>query len=127
MTPVQIMALIAALIVPIKLLTLLKSQKTWLDNVTRRFWANSVITSIFAFIVVVITLYYLLQELTIVQIWAALLFSMALIALGLAPFSKYMLQVEEQWFTKTNTLKAGWFAVMVWLVLAIWVLYALFV
>lgn len=126
MTPIEIMALIAAIIVPIKIIMLLRSQKSWFNTVTRRFWGNAVVTTILSLIVVIVTLYYLLQELTIVQIWAVMLFAMALISLGLAPFSKYMLDVEQKWFTETNVLKIGWFAAIVWLVLIIWVLYTLF-
>jgi hypothetical protein len=67
-----------------------------------------------------------LNRLTIIQIWAVTLFTMALIVLGLAPLSKYMLNVEKKWFTETNVLKTGWVAAIVWLVLIVWVLYALF-
>ena len=126
MTPIEIMAFIAAIIVPIKIIMLLRSQKSWFNTVTRRFWGNAVVTTILSLIVVIVTLYYLLQELTIIQIWAVMLFAMALISLGLAPFSKYMLDVEQKWFTETNVLKIGWFAAIVWLVLIIWVLYTLF-
>ncbi|MBE9593267.1 MAG: hypothetical protein IMF19_07280 [Proteobacteria bacterium] len=126
MTPIEIMAFIAAIIVPIKIIMLLRSQKSWFNTVTRRFWGNAVVTTILSLIVVIVTLYYLLQELTIIQIWAVTLFTMALIVLGLAPLSKYMLNVEKKWFTETNVLKTGWVAAIVWLVLIIWVLYALF-
>jgi hypothetical protein len=126
MTPIEIMAFIAAIIVPIKIIMLLRSQKSWFNTVTRRFWGNAVVTTILSLIVVIVTLYYLLQELTIIQIWAVMLFAIALISLGLAPFSKYMLDVEQKWFTETNVLKIGWFAAIVWLVLIIWVLYTLF-
>ena len=127
MTPIEIMALIAAIIVPIKLIMVLRSQKSWFNTVTRRYWGNAIVTTILSLIVVIVTLFYLLQELTIVQIWAVTLFAMALISLGLAPFSKYMLNVEKKWFTETNVLKTGWVAAIVWIVLIIWVLYVLFV
>ena len=126
MTPIEIMAFIAAIIVPVKLIMVWRSQKSWFNTVTRRFWGNATVTTILSLIVVIVTLYYLLQELTIVQIWTVMLFAMALISLGLAPFSKYMLDVEQKWFTETNVLKIGWFAAIVWLVLIIWVLYTLF-
>jgi hypothetical protein len=70
MTPIEIMAFIAAIIVPIKIIMLLRSQKSWFNTVTRRFWGNAVVTTILSLIVVIVTLYYLLQELTIIQIWA---------------------------------------------------------
>ena len=126
MTPIEIMALIAAIIVPIKIIMLLRGQKFWFNTVTRRYWGNAIITTILSLIVVIVTLFYLLQELTIVQIWAVTLFAMALISLALAPFSKYMLSVEKKWFTETNVLKTGLVAGIVWTILVIWVLYALF-
>jgi len=126
MTPIEIMALIAAIIVPIKIITLLRSRQSWFNTVTKRFWGNPVATTILLLIVVIVTLYFLLQELTIVQIWAASLFIMALIALGLAPLSKYMLEIEKKWFTEMNVLKIGWLPAIVWLALIIWVLYTLF-
>ncbi|MDH5535864.1 MAG: hypothetical protein OEZ08_09900 [Betaproteobacteria bacterium] len=75
-----------------------------------------------SFIVAAITLIILLRELTIVQVWAAMLFSMALTSMALAPFSAYMLEAEKKWFSETNTLKKGWFAAVVWMALSIWVL-----
>ena len=126
MTPIEIMALIAAIIVPIKIIMLLRGQKFWFNTVTMRYWGNAIITTILSLIVVIVTLFYLLQELTIVQIWAVTLFAMALISLALAPFSKYMLSVEKKWFTETNVLKTGLVAGIVWTILVIWVLYALF-
>ena len=110
MTPIEIMAFIAAIILPIKLIMILRSQKSWFNTVTKRYWSNAVVTTILSLVVVIVTLFYLLRELTIVQIWAVTLFAMALISLGLAPFSKYMLNVEKKWFTETNTLKTGWIA-----------------
>ena len=126
MTPIEIMAFIAAIIVPIKLIMILRSQKSWFNTVTKRYWNNAVVTTILSLVVVIVTLFYLLQELTIVQIWAVTLFAMALISLGLAPFSKYMLNVEKKWFTEINVLKTGWVAGIVWVALILWVLYAIF-
>jgi len=126
MTPIEIMAFIAAVIVPIKIIMILKGQKFWFETVTKKYWGDAVVTTILSLLVVVVTLYYLLQELTIIQIWAAALFTMALVSLALAPFSKWMLGVEKKWFTETNVLKTGWVAGLVWLALIVWVLTALF-
>ena len=46
MTPIEIMAFIAAIIVPIKIIMLLRSQKSWFNTVTRRFWGNAVYTQV---------------------------------------------------------------------------------
>lgn len=125
MTPVEIMAFISAIVVPIKIVMILKGQKFWFDTITKRYWGNALVTTILSLIVVLASLFFLLQELTIVQVWAATLFAMALISLALAPFSQYMLSVEKRWFTETNVLKTGLIAAVVWIVLVVWVLYAL--
>ena len=127
MNPVEIIALLTALIVPIKLVILMRSQKFWFKNVTSNYWVGSGNTTmILSFLVSVVSLYFLLQELTIVQIWAALFFSMALISMALAPFSKYLLEAENRWFTETNTVKKGWLSTIVWVAISLWVLIAIF-
>ena len=126
MTVIEIIALIGAIIVPVKIIMLLKGQKFWFENVTEKYWGNAVTTTTLSLLVVVVLLFFLLQELTIIQIWAGAIFGMALTSLALAPFSKWMLGVEKKWFTETNVLKTGWIALIVWIVLIVWVLYSLF-
>jgi archaellum biogenesis protein FlaJ (TadC family) len=120
---VEILGFLTAAIVILKIATVMKSQSFWFGNITSRYWKGSGnLTMILSFAVAAITLAILLQELTIVQIWAAMLFSMALISMGLAPFSKYILEAEKKWFTETNTLKTGWFPAVVWVALSVWVI-----
>ena len=127
MSLVEVLALLTAVIVVLKTAILLKSQRFWYGNVTSRYWKGSGnLTMFLSFIVAAIALAILLQELTIVQIWAVMLFSMALTSMALAPFSKYMLAVEKKWFAETNTLKKCWFAAIIWMALSIWVLLSIF-
>ena len=127
MTPIEIIALITAVIIPIKLIILLKSQRFWFKKVTSKYWKGTGnLTMFLSFVVAAITLIFLLQELTIIQIWATMLFSMALISMALAPFSKYMLEVEKKWFSETNTIKKGWLATIVWIAISVWVIISLF-
>ncbi len=127
MSLVEVLALLTAVIVVSKAAILLKSQRFWYGNVTSRYWKGSGnLTMLLSFVVAAIALAILLQELTIVQIWAVMLFSMALTSMALAPFSKYMLEVEKKWFAETNVLKEGWFAAIIWMTLSIWVLFSIF-
>jgi hypothetical protein len=127
MTAIEIVALIGAVIVPVKIVTIIwKGQKSWFEIVTKRYWNNTVVTTLLSLLVAVVLLVILLEELTIVQIWACAVFGMALVSLALAPFSKYMLTVEKSWFTETNVLRTGWIAAIVWIALIVWVLYAIF-
>jgi hypothetical protein len=126
MTPVEVIALAGALIVPIKIIVILTGQNVWFENVTKRYWKNAATTTLLSLLAVAVLLFFLLQELTIVQIWAAATFGMALVSLALAPFSKHMISVERKWFTETNVLMTGWVPGVVWLALVVWVLYAVF-
>ncbi|NOR48949.1 MAG: hypothetical protein GQ533_13055 [Methanosarcinaceae archaeon] len=51
---------------------------------------------------------------------------MSLIVLGLAPLSKYMLEIEEKWFKEEKMITIGPIAWIVWSGLSIWVLYTIF-
>jgi hypothetical protein len=126
MSAVKWIALIGAIIVPVKIVMLLKGQQFWFEKVTKKYWGNATATTILSLIATVVLLIFLLQELTIVQIWAVTLFAMALISLALAPFSKFMLGAEEKWFTETNVFKTGWVPGVVWVALIVWVLIAIF-
>ncbi|MDI6888444.1 MAG: hypothetical protein QMC78_01950 [Methanocellales archaeon] len=123
MTPIEIMALIVALFAGIKMLVTLINPKYWKNTVTKRSWANPTLTSLVSLVLTVVTLAFLLRELTIVQIFAVMLFAMGLIMLGFAPYSKEMLVLEDKMFKQKEK---GWLAGLVWAVLTIWVLYALF-
>ena len=68
MTPIEIIPLVGSIIVPIKILMLLKGQKFWFETVTEKYWGNAITTTILSLVAVVVLLFFLLQELTIVQI-----------------------------------------------------------
>ena len=126
MTMVEVLALVTAVLVILKIMILIRSQRLWYGSITRRYWRGTGrVTMYRSFAVAAIALVVLLQELTIVQIWAVMLFAMALISMALAPFAEYMLEVETRWFSETSVLKRGWFAAVVWVVLSIWVLVAI--
>ena len=101
MDSIEIMAFIIAFFTLSKMLTMLFSQKSWFTNLTKRFWAYPRIVTIGSLVAVIVSLWFLLQELTIVQVFAVTFFSMSLIVLGLAPLSKYMLEMEEKWIERS--------------------------
>mgnify|MGYP000327054479 CR=1 FL=1 len=126
MNPTEIMAFIVAFFTLGKMLTMLFSQKSWFTSSTKRFWAHPRMLTIGSLVAVIVSLWFLLQELTIVQVFAVTFFSMSLIVLGLAPLSKYMLEIEEKWFKEEKMITIGPIAWIVWSGLSIWVLYTIF-
>lgn len=126
MTAIEIMALIVAVFILGKMITVFINQNAWFDNLTTRFWSNSILVTVTSLIISVVTLYYLLGELTIVQIGAAFLFFGAFTVFGLAQFSKEMLKFEEIMFKDKDMLKKGWLPSIAWTAFGIWIVYALF-
>ena len=123
MSLVEALAALNALIVIVKVATVLKSQRLWYGAVTTRYWHGTGGRAlVMSLLVAAVSLAILLRELSIVQIWAATAFAMALTSLALAPFARYMREVEERWFSETNTVKAGWVPAVVWIGLSVWVL-----
>lgn len=90
---VEIAALIGAIIAPVTILMIARSQKFWFENVTKRYWHTSAATTLLSLLAAAALLVVLLKELTIVRSGRSVVFGMALVALALAPFSKYMINV----------------------------------
>ncbi|MFH0847210.1 MAG: hypothetical protein V1894_04050 [Chloroflexota bacterium] len=126
MRPVEVMALLLAAVVIIKLVVILISPESWLNAIPKRLLGHPTLMSLLALALAVVILIFLLGELTIVQIFAALLFATPLIMMAFAPFAKDV-TLEDNIFLGRKVLKKAWLASLVWLILAVWVLYSLFV
>lgn len=73
MTPVEIMALCLALLVVIKFSVIAYNPNRWF-HFAQKVYSNSAALTIASLFLAALTGYYLLQELTIVQVFAAILF-----------------------------------------------------
>ena len=78
MTPVEIIALIFVVIGVIKLVVLMISPKSW-KSVPDAFFKQPILMMLVSFVLAAIVLYYLLTEMTIVQIAAVMLFTLLLL------------------------------------------------
>lgn len=123
MTPTEIIALIFAIIILIKAIFVPFVSAKWLMNLVKKMFSNSIILSICFTVIAVVLGYFLLQELSIVQIMASSLFGLMLFALIMAAYPKGYLKLAD---VVVKDKKKAWFASLVFLVLALWVLYALF-
>jgi len=124
MTPVEIIALLLALLLFVKLFFVFVFPDAR-KNAVAKVYAYPAALAVVALLLGAVVLYYLLQELTIIQIFATCALFSLLFALSFAPFGKEMLQVvqkTQQW----HILKKMWLAIAVWVILALWVLAELF-
>ena len=121
---VEIIALIFAVLVIVKLLVVSFSPKSWLalaKSLYKAPWVLFVVELILAAVV----FYYLLIELTVVQIFAAVTLGALLTGMSFAIYGKETIAWGAK-LLNSSTLKKIWLPILIWLALAVWVLIELF-
>ena len=126
MTPIEIIALIFVIIGLIKMIVLFINPANWM-KVVDKVYSNSAVTMIVGLVLAVVILNYLLAELTIVQIFAAMAFLGALMMINFASYGKETVTWANKLLKDKNMMKRSWLSIVVWIALMLWVLYALFV
>ncbi len=125
---VQITVLLLAIVVVIKFLVLAIKPKAWL-NLAKSLYKNPLVTGLVELILAALLFYYLLMQLTIVQIMAAVALGALLTALSFAIFGKEMLPLLTKLMRNKKILwsPGAWFVWIIWLVLIGWAVYTIFV
>lgn len=126
MNAIEIMALIVALLTIIKILTIVWKPKAWMDNVVKKVHINSGVSLVAGIIIAGISLYYLLQSMTIIHIFAVLLFFAGLMLITVSSYTKEIVGLADKLLKDKNSIKKAWLSLLIWLILAVWVLYVLF-
>ncbi len=122
MTPLEILALIFAVAILGKALVYLISPKGLTGMADKLFKNTTLLTVIFLVLAVVVG-YYVIAALGIVAVVATVLFAHLLIGILFAQFPKqYTGMAKEILKSKTKT----WLLFLIWIALAVWTLYALF-
>ena len=124
LTSLEIIAALFALIGLIKIIVILINKKSWF-SVTKSVYGNPAASSLIFFILALIVFYFLIQELTIIEIIAAAAFISLLMGLAFLQVSKDILTLGNKMLNKKFT---GWqlFIMIVWLILLIWTIYSIF-
>jgi len=120
----EIIALIFAVGVIIKLLIVSFSAKSWLGFV-KGLYSKPMLLMLVELVLAIIVFYYLIQAMTLVQIIGGVLLGALLTGMTLAVYSKELMPAVMK-MLKNGFLKKAWLPVLVWLVLAIWTLKEIF-
>jgi len=123
-TPIEILAFVFSIAIILKVFIVLINEKCW-ANFVKAIYKNSVLLVLIEVVLAFIVYYYLIQELTIVQILAVLLLGALLTGMTLAVYGKDVVPAAIK-MLRGNALKKAWLPIIVWLILAILGLYALF-
>ena len=126
MTPVEIIALVFVVFALIKLAVIAVNPSSWISAV-KNIYAKPVMLTGVALILGAIVLKYLLEELTIVQIFAAMTFMMALMMIQFAALSNEIKDIAERFLKDRNLLRRLWLPLILWIALMAWVLFEIFV
>ncbi len=132
MTPIQLMALFVAVLATIKLLVIIIKPKAWL-NVIKFVYAKPVLTSYISLIFAILSLAYLLREITIIQIFAVMLLFMFLMLMSISAHAKEIGIVglakkllKDGLLEDGLLIKKAWLPILVWIILLTWLFFALF-
>lgn len=122
---IEIFALVVAVFAGAKLIVILVKPRSWM-NFAKTVWKNPMITMIVSLILAAVVLYYLLQELTIIHIFAVMLFLMLLAAVSMAAYSAEMFAMADKLLKNKAVVKKAWLSILVWAILVLWALKELF-
>ncbi|KKK67488.1 hypothetical protein LCGC14_2953570 [marine sediment metagenome] len=122
---VEIIALVLVLLVIVKLLIVSFSPKSWLGLV-KALYSTPVILFFVELILAAIVFYYLLQQLTIIQIMAAIALGALLTGMSFAIYGKETIAWGTKLLRDKSFLRKAWLPILIWLALAVWTLMALF-
>ncbi len=126
MTPIEIIALILAVVVAVKLLVIMIKPKAWM-NVVEVVYRKPTLLMVVSLILAAVVLYYLdFAGITIVQIFAVMVFFALLAAMTASAYAKEIIVLARKMLKDKSVLKKAWLALVVWIVLVVWVLYTLF-
>jgi len=122
LTTLELMALIVAVVAIVKILFLITKPAKWIEFVERIYSKPSIIM-----VVALILGYWALQALldagiTIVEIFAVMLFLVFLMTLSIAVYPKEIIPIGKKMLRDKSLIKKGWLAILVWFLLSIWVI-----
>ena len=99
---------------------------SWFKGVVKPVYSNSFMLQFIGLILAGVSLFYLLGEFTIVQIFAVMFFFASLMLFGVGAYAKEILDFADKIYKKKGLVRKAWLSILIWLVLIFWVLVELF-
>ncbi len=125
LSSIEVMALVLAIVGIVKVIVIVVNPSAW-RRVIRAVYGSRGVLTIVSLVFGAVTLYYLLKEITIVQIFAAMLFLMFVMLLAVSAYSKQLLAFYDTLLKDRAVVAKAWVAIIVWVILTVWVLYSIF-
>lgn len=125
MRPIETLALLVAGLATIKFLVIFVKPSAW-SGVVHKTYGRPAVTVSLALILAAVFLNILLKEISIVQIFGAMAFLMALMLAGAASFGDEITALAEKMLKDRDIIKRAWLIIAVWIALIVWVLCEIF-
>jgi hypothetical protein len=117
--------LVFSILAIVKLITVSFSPRSWL-NVVKPLYKAHIILFIIEIVLAAALLYYLLMDLTIIQIMGGIVLGALLTGMTFAVYGKETLEWGKKLLREKTLLRRAWLPILIWLALVIWVLIELF-
>ena len=127
MAAVEVLAGIFAVLILIKIMGIfIVGPRKWM-KMAEAVHQHKARVFILILILILVVGYFVLSALSVISLMALLLFASLLLGMGLLPYSAVLLTAGKKILaTRVDVLRNFWFVLLVWLFLALWVLYTLF-
>jgi len=119
-TTIEIIALIFIIISLTKIIYITLNPTSWNKRIVKKIWKNPHATSFISLILALIILFYLIKELTIIQILATSAFVSMLILYAFSIFSKELMNLTNKFYKGRTILKRASIYIILWLILLLW-------
>ena len=122
----HILALIFIVVAAVKIIVILSKPSAW-SKVVKKVWKNSNLIMIICLVLAIIVLSGLIaQGMTILQIFSVMLFVSLLAGVGIAMYSKDIVNASQRLLRDRNIVKKSWLYILIWIILLVWGLKELF-
>lgn len=126
MTAVEILAVILAVMVLVKLIIIFINPRSW-AGVSETMLKNTHLVSAIYLVLAVVVGYFVFSEMSILQVGAATLFVTLLMGLALTPHAKLLLKIRKTLYkSRRKILAMYWLPSLIWVIIAIWILVVAF-
>jgi len=126
MNPIEILAVILAVLVLVKLFVFVFNPHIRVKIAKALYEKTVLITFVFLLLAIIVG-YFVFARFTIVEVSALLLFASILFGLGLVPYTKGLIEVvEKESESRMTILKKNWPSILIWGAIALWTLYKVF-
>lgn len=122
---IQWFVVVFSLLAIVKILVVSINPKGWL-NLAKGLYKSSALLFVVELILAAILFYYLLQEITIVQVMGGIVLGALLTGMTFAVYAKETLDWGSKLLRGKTLLNRAWLPILIWLVLSIWALSTVF-